>query len=527
MNRHHNNDLLSRPTYRSHPDHLKHIGVGKPSKTFRPSLITLLLLLIPSLLLASPEDVASYVSARHDRDTGGYRMELGEAPATLAATNAAMRALRYAGVELSDLSAQRRFLLSHFDESEAAFVETGAAGPDTMANAMGLMLMAELGLPENRRALAAKEWLVEHAASEDETYMALAGMAVMGVADELPATWLRDAMDLAQDDSATAYRRARAAISCMRCGLNLPSYERFVPPFTAALEDLLKREAWKETAGLQEIYTFARALLMMDGRADLVPAIDTAASLDANPSLGTVYRFAVLEAWRPKLAGELRVAVCTGFAPVGYREDGGGIVGMDPDLMRAFATEHGYRLHLVEQAKFDGIWRLPARGAIDLALSGISKRIDRLAPGIRWSYPYFEVDRSLSILKENADRFRTVADLGGMKVAVTAGTTGEFDVRDRNPNALTVPYDNEEAAIADLLAGKVHALARGDVSNRWDALQHAELAVIDVHPMDPPEEFVVAVADDRVALGQKLDRFLREARKSGRLGEIFKRYLAP
>lgn len=133
--------------------------------------------------------------------------------------------------------------------------------------------------------------------------------------------------------------------------------------------------------------------------------------------------------------------------------------------------------------------------------------------------------RSLSILKTNADRLRTIADFDGMKIAVTAGTTGDQDIRERNPNAIRVPYDNEDLAIRDLLAGKVHALARGDVSNRYDARLHPELTVIDTHPMHPPEEFVIALAKDCVALGQKLDKFLRDARKSGELGKIFAPYL--
>lgn len=486
----------------------------------------LVLCTIPALLVASPEDVVSYLSSRHDPDSGGYRLTA-ESDATLAATNMAMRSLRYSSIELSDLSAQLRFLIERFDESEAAFVETGDDSPDVMANAMGLMLMAELKRPENRRAIAAKEWLVENAETEDEIYMAIAGMASMGIASEFPATWLRDAMSIAEDDSASAYRRARAAITCLRCGLNLPSYDTFIPVFQEALVGIQEEDSWQEMAGLQQAYTLARALLMMDGRIEIEEGINCASILSGEPDLGIVYRHTILEAWRPKLAGELRVAICTGFAPVGYREDGGGIVGMDPKLMRAFAEAHDYELFLVEEKIFNGIWRLPSRGTIDLSLAGISKRIDRLAPGIRWSFPYFEVDRSLSILKQNEDRFRTIADLDGMKIAVTAGTTGEADVMARNPEAIPVPYDNEELAIADLLAGKVHALARGDVSNQWDALQHPELCVIDIHPMDPPEEFVIAVAKDRVAMGQKLDLFLREARRDGSLDELFQEFVLP
>ncbi len=75
------------------------------------------------------------------------------------------------------------------------------------------------------------------------------------------------------------------------------------------------------------------------------------------------------------------------------------------------------------------------------------------------------------------------------------------------------------------MAGKVHALACGDVSNRWDTHIYPQLVIIDTHPMDPVEEFVVAVVSERVALGQKLDKWQRESRSNGELDKLFAKYL--
>ena len=59
----------------------------------------------------------------------------------------------------------------------------------------------------------------------------------------------------------------------------------------------------------------------------------------------------------------------------------------------------------------------------------------------------------------------------------------------------------------------------------YDARIHPELAVIDAHPMVPVEEFVVAVSSERVALGQKLDRWLCECRRDDRLDRMFSQYV--
>lgn len=487
-------------------------------------LISTLLLCFSSLSLA--EALSDWIAERHTK-LGGYGTQKEEKEPTLAATNMAMRAFRYLEIERTETQGQQDFLLSCYHPKLAAFAEHGSQSPTVLANAHALMLMAELGMPEDVHAVSARDYLVEQAQTADEIYMAMAGLQVMGLENEIPASWIKTMIEMAvsEDPAVTTYQKARAIITCMRTGFNLPDYSLFLEPLqTALIEVTQDSEFHRDPTSLQEAYTLARALFMIDGRAELVlPEMNSLAG--EGLSIGRIYKLAALHAWAPRLKGQLKVAICTGFAPVGYRDEAGRIAGMDADLMRAFAEEEGYDLVFVEQTRFNGIWELPTRGHFDAAVSGLSKRSDRLCPGIRWSYPYFNVERSLSILKSNADRFRDIADFDGMKIAITAGTTGDQDVRERNPNAIRVPYDSEEAAIKDLLAGKVHALARGDVSNRYDARLHPELAVIDRHPMIPVEEFVIAVASERVALGQKLDRFLRDKRRSGELDRLFGKYL--
>lgn len=488
-------------------------------------ILSLFLALLLSLSFSHAGSLTERLAAL-STESGGYRNTPGDAEPSLSATVMALRAFRYSGIDVKDTKSQRAFLLSCFHPEAAAFVDKGAAEPTVLANCFALMLMGELGMPEDVHAVSARDYLVENAKTLDEIYMAMAGLQTMGLADEIPASWIKTMMDTAVSEEAPVYDKARAIVTCMRTGFNLPDYSRFLVPIQTALKEVTAdADFHKDAKSLQAAYTMARALVMIDGRCDLVlPDMEVVAA--ENPPAMQLYKLAALSAWKPKLKGKLTVAICTGFAPVGFRDSAGRITGMDADLMRAFAEENGYEITFVERIVFDGIWELPARGTTDAAVSGLSKRKDRLRPGIRWSYPYFNVERSLSILKANADRFRSIADLDGMKIAVTAGTTGEADTRARNPQAVIVPYDNEEQAINDLLAGKVHALARGDVSNRYDARIHKELAVIDAHPMVPVEEFVVAVSSERIALGQKLDRFLRDSRRDGKLNKLFGKYLA-
>lgn len=490
-------------------------------------LFTIFLLPVAAEDPSIDESTAGFLKTLY-RDSGGFALTPDSEKATLAATNMTLRAYRYLGFPLKDGEPQKKFLLSRFDASIPAFVEVGEQKPTVVANAMALMIMAELQMPEDVYAISAQRYLIETAETDDEVYMAMAGMAVMGVNREIPGDWISRMIDLSrsEEESITEYQRSRALITLGRCGLQLPDYSNFSKSLETRLEELDQEGLAGNPENLQKAYTIGRALVMMDGRADLdLPSTGELISNEKTDNVGTIYRVAVLRAWEAPLSGEVRVAICTGFAPVGYRDEAGQVVGMDVDVIRAFCEDNGYQLAIRPFPRFDLIWEEPAKGSVDVAMSGLSKRKERLIPGIRWSYPYFNVDRSLTILKKNEDRFRDIADFDGAKIAVTKGTTGEQDVRERNPNAIRVPYDDEESAIADLRAGKVHALARGDVSNRWDAKIYPELKVIDAHPMDPVEEFVIAVATDRVALGQKLDRWLIEQRWNGGLDELFKPYL--
>lgn len=224
--------------------------------------------------------------------------------------------------------------------------------------------------------------------------------------------------------------------------------------------------------------------------------------------------------------GRLDVALYPGFAPVVFHdEDTGEIIGIDVDILQAFADQYDVDFNVVERP-FSGIWELPARGEVDIAGSGISELDSRLVPGMLWSEPYFTVQRSLSIRAADEERLRSMADFEDMTIGFTPGSTGEFDTRERAPESATlVSYEIEEEAIADLLNGRIDAIARGDVSSRYDATVIPELGVTDVHYYDPREYFVFALPSDNSELQDALNRFLMEMTASGEVDAIIEKYL--
>lgn len=224
--------------------------------------------------------------------------------------------------------------------------------------------------------------------------------------------------------------------------------------------------------------------------------------------------------------GTLQVALYPGFAPVVFHDpDSGDMTGMDVDILAGFARRHGLTLEIIERP-FNGIWELPARGEVDIAGSGISRLGSRLIDGMVWSAPYYQVQRSLSIRAADRSRFQSIADFAGHSIAYTPGSTGEFDSRQRAPaGTRLLAYEVEEQAIADLLAGRIDAIARGDVSSLYDAHVNPALSVTDLHDYQPREYFVFALPADNTALREALDDYLRELQQTGAIDRILETYV--
>lgn len=224
--------------------------------------------------------------------------------------------------------------------------------------------------------------------------------------------------------------------------------------------------------------------------------------------------------------GQLQVALYPGFAPVVFHDpDSQEVVGIDVDILKAFANKYGLKMNIIEST-FSGIWELPATGEVDIAGSGISKLDSRLVEGMQWSAPYYEVRRSLSIRAADRDRLRTIADFENLTISYTPGSTGEFDARQRAPaSTRLVPYVLEEEAVRDLLGGKTDAIARGDVSSLYDARVNPSLAVTDLHFYDPREFFVFSIPSNNESLQKAMDEFLNEMARSGAIDTIVQKYL--
>ena len=163
----------------------------------RISLIALIILLNTMPAFAGDDATKrtiAYVRKLQSSATGGFipmvpQPNMGVVP-TLRATSSAIRALHYLGGEIPNKQACIKFVESCWDEKAGAFRDLPEAKPDLFSTAVGLMAVTELGLPTEKYAKPAIQFLSENAKTFEDIRIAAAGLERLKATSPKNADWL-------------------------------------------------------------------------------------------------------------------------------------------------------------------------------------------------------------------------------------------------------------------------------------------------------------------------------------------------
>ena len=212
------------------------------------------------------------------------------------------------------------------------------------------------------------------------------------------------------------------------------------------------------------------------------------------------------------------LTVCTYayFAPFSHVVDGR-VVGSDISTLERFAWSHGYEVRF-DVTDFPNIWERPGRGECDIAAAGIAALSQRdPGSGARWSVPYAVVRRSLLVRRSEVDSLRSPRDFAGRTIVVTESSTADIDARVRYAPIganIVAALPAQEEMVRRLLDGEIDAYAGGDRSNLYLAASEPRVALVDVHPFEPPETLHFAVRHTDPRLLEALNEFVINDRDS-------------
>ena len=193
------------------------------------------------------------------------------------------------------------------------------------------------------------------------------------------------------------------------------------------------------------------------------------------------------------------------FPPYEFRE-GGKIVGIDVDLMKAVAKKTGREL-VVEDMSFDSVIAAVQAGKADVAASGITVTDERKRQ-VGFSRPYVTAQQVVIVPKEK-------------RIGVQHGTTGDLYVTKniREPER----FPNGSLAVAALDAGKLDAVVLDGEPSKVHVALHENLVILD-EPLTT-EEYAIAVNRKNTALLEEINAVIDELRENGGLEKIKAKYV--
>ena len=156
-------------------------------------------------------------------------------------------------------------------------------------------------------------------------------------------------------------------------------------------------------------------------------------------------------------------------------------------------------------------------------MSGVEDTPARRA-ALAASVPYYEFREVITVREADRDRFRTLEDLGGRRVATLGGTIA-YEIlleAERTHGITAVSYDDDVHPYTDLANGRVdavlldHVLADRAMRRRAGLATHPDAVAVG--------HYIIITAPERVDLRDEVDAILREAMGDGTLEAIFRRW---
>ena len=207
------------------------------------------------------------------------------------------------------------------------------------------------------------------------------------------------------------------------------------------------------------------------------------------------------------------------FPPYEYYE-GSDIVGIDVEIAQAIADKLGKEL-VIEDIAFDSIIASVQSGKADMGVAGMTVRPDRLE-NVDFSDSYITASQVIIIHKDNTD-IESPDDLVGKTVGVQLGTTGDIYAEDIDDVSLE-RYNKGFEAVQALQQNKIDAVIIDDQPAAFFAAQNPDIKVID-EPFTV-EDYAIAVKKGNSKLLEDINEAIADLKTSGKLQEIFDKYIS-
>ncbi|WP_373471559.1 amino acid ABC transporter substrate-binding protein [Carnobacterium alterfunditum] len=230
-----------------------------------------------------------------------------------------------------------------------------------------------------------------------------------------------------------------------------------------------------------------------------------------------------------KEEGTLVVGLDDTFAPMGFRDSNGDIVGFDVDLANEVAEK------LDVEVEFQPIdWALKETelksGNIDVIWNGYTITEERKKQ-VDFSSPYLENSQIIIVLEDS--EIQTKEDLSGKVVsaqqsssAVEAINADESNIVEEFADQDVVLYPSNNDVFNDLASGRSEAIVVDETLGRYYMKQNKEISYRVLEDNFGEEEYAVGMRKEDDKLTEAINNALDEMREDGTFDEIYAKWFA-
>ena len=217
-----------------------------------------------------------------------------------------------------------------------------------------------------------------------------------------------------------------------------------------------------------------------------------------------------------KESGKLVLGLDDTFAPMGFRDEEGNIVGFDIDLAKEVAKRLGVEL-VAKPVDWSSVVLSLKKGDVDVVWNGFAINETRKEQ-VNFTKPY--LNNRLMIVK-NADRsdIKTKEDLKGKILGVQTGSSN-YESLEADPISKETKEIRQYNAFLDLEAKRIDAVIVDEIVARYYiSKESADFELLEEYPITA-KSFGVGVRKTDAELLNAIDKVLDDMRADGKAAEI-------
>ncbi|MDX1428927.1 MAG: transporter substrate-binding domain-containing protein [Rhodothermales bacterium] len=217
--------------------------------------------------------------------------------------------------------------------------------------------------------------------------------------------------------------------------------------------------------------------------------------------------------------GVLTVCTDAPYSPMEFEDENGEYTGFEIELMRAIATELGLSGIEVVNTGFDPIESGLAlnAGDCDIAAASITILPER-EERVDFADGHFTADQSL-LVRDDAG-VTSLAEFGGLSLAVQSNTTGEAFAQENAPEGTDIrSFENPGDVFVALEANNVQGVLQDIVPNADYALNNEGVTLAETFPTN--ESYGFAVKEGAADLLAAVNAALQTLRDNGTYDQLY------